>query len=65
MITPVGGSVTIQCLQMNGTGKTMKLGGDFTINQLTLTNGNIRTNGNHLKCGTITGGSAASYVITD
>ncbi len=65
MITPVGGSVTIQCLQMNGVGKAMKLGGHFTINQLTLTNGNIRTNGNNLKCGTISGGSAASYVITD
>jgi CSLREA domain-containing protein len=65
MITSVGGSVEIQCLQMNGVGKAMKLGGDITINQLTLTNGHIRTNGKHLKCGTITGGSATSYVITD
>ncbi|MFZ1516784.1 MAG: choice-of-anchor D domain-containing protein, partial [Saprospiraceae bacterium] len=65
MITPMGGSVTIECLQMNGVGKAMKLGGNLTINQLTLTNGNVRTNGNNLKCGTISGGSAASYVITD
>ncbi|MBK6355142.1 MAG: DUF5011 domain-containing protein [Saprospiraceae bacterium] len=55
MITPIGGSVTIQCLQMNGVGKAMKLGGHFTINQLTLTNGNIQTNGNNLECGTISG----------
>lgn len=65
MITSVGGSVEIQCLQMNGVGKAMKLGRDITINQLTLTNGHVRTNGKHLKCGTITGGSSTSYVITD
>jgi hypothetical protein len=50
---------------MNGMGKTMVLGGDLTINQLTLTLGKIRTNGFILKCGIISGGSASTYVITD
>ena len=64
-IKPVGGPVILNCVIMNGMGKTMVLGGNFTINQLTLTNGNIRTNGNQLKCGTIAGGSSESYIITD
>ncbi len=61
----VGGPVIVNCIVMNGAGKTMILDGNFTFNNLTLTDGKIRTNGNNLKCGTISGGSAASYVITD
>ncbi|MFZ1516867.1 MAG: hypothetical protein WAT21_15770, partial [Saprospiraceae bacterium] len=61
----VGGPVIVNCIVMNGAGKNMILHGNFTFNNLTLTDGKIRTNGNNLKCGTITGGSAASYVITD
>lgn len=64
-IKPVGGPVTLNCVIMNGMGKTMVLGGDLTINQLTLTLGKIRTNGFNLKCGTISGGSVSTYVITD
>ncbi len=65
MIRPVGGTVTIQCLIMNGSGKIAVMDGDLIINQLTLTNGLIRTNGHNLKCGTITGGGPGSYVVTD
>ncbi len=64
-LKPIGGTVTLNCIIMNGAGKTMVLGGDLTINQLTLTLGKIRTNGFNLKCGTISGGSANTYVITD
>lgn len=64
-IKPVGGPVILNCVIINGMGKTMVLGGDFTINQLTLTLGKIRTNGYNLKCGTVTGGSLSTYVITD
>lgn len=64
-LKPVGGPVTLNCVIMNGMGKTMVLGGNLTINQLTLTLGKIRTNGYNLKCGTISGGSANTYVITD
>jgi len=64
-IRPIGGLVTINCLEMDGAGKTMLLDGNLAINQLILTDGLISTNGNNLKCGTTTGGSAASYVVTD
>lgn len=50
---------------MNAVGKAMKLGSGIIINQLTLKNGNVRTNGNNLKCGSVIGGSTGSYVITD
>ncbi|MBK8404975.1 MAG: hypothetical protein IPL25_13100 [Saprospiraceae bacterium] len=60
-----GGLLTIECLIMNGIGKNLLLGGNLTINQLTLTHGNINTNGYHLKCGTISGGSTQSYIVTD
>jgi phage baseplate assembly protein gpV len=59
------GSVTIDCLKMDGTGKIMVLDGDLTTNTLNLTNGLIRTNGHNLKCGSITGGGPGSYVVTD
>jgi hypothetical protein len=62
---PVGGMVSIQCLEMNGDDKIMVLDGNLTIVQLTLSDGLIRTNGNNLKCGTISGGSANSYLVTD
>ncbi|MBK9630413.1 MAG: FG-GAP repeat protein [Saprospiraceae bacterium] len=64
VIKPMG-SVTIDCLEMNGTGKIMVLDGDITLNILNLTNGLIRTNGHNLKCGTISGASIDSYVVTD
>jgi hypothetical protein len=57
--------VSIQCLEMNGDDKIMLLDGNLTIVQLTLSDGLIRTNGNNLKCGSISGGSASSYVVTD
>ncbi len=65
IIRPVGGMVSIQCLEMNGDDKIMVLDGNLTIVQLTLSDGLIRTNGNNLKCGSISGGSASSYVVTD
>ncbi|MCC7028537.1 MAG: hypothetical protein IT265_16370 [Saprospiraceae bacterium] len=64
-LKPIGGPVTFDCITMNGAEKIMILGGNFTINQLILTNGKIRTNGYNLKCGTVTGGSLSTYVITD
>ncbi|MFK7971829.1 MAG: PKD-like domain-containing protein [Bacteroidia bacterium] len=60
-----GGPVILTCLTMDGTGKTMTLDADLTITTLTLTDGNIKTNGNNLKTSTISGGSSSSYVITD
>jgi len=64
-LIPSGGTLTIECLVMNGIGKNLILGGNLNINQLTLTQGNINTSGYHLKCGTISGGSANSYIVTD
>lgn len=61
----IGGAVVIDCIEMNGSAKSMTLESDFTFNTLKLTLGNIYTNGFNLKCGTITGKSAVSYVITD
>lgn len=60
-----GGSVTIQEVTLNGSSNLLTLDSDFEITELTLTNGLIRTNGHNLKCGSITGGSAGSYVVTD
>jgi hypothetical protein len=62
---PTGGVVSIQCLEMNGASKIMVLDGNLTILQLTFTDGLIRTNGHNLKCGTISGGGANSYLVTD
>lgn len=64
--TAVGGPVIMNCFEMNGSGKDMTLGSNFTINTLTLTLGKVHTNGYNLKCGTIlhTSGSD-SYVVTD
>jgi hypothetical protein len=64
-LTPVGGAVILGCLEMNGSGKTMEMGGNLTINNLTLTTGKISTNGFNLSAGTITGGDPATYIITD
>lgn len=63
--TAIGGAVIMNCIEMNGSGKALTLGSDFTFNTLKLTLGNVQTNGFNLKCGTITGKSAVSYVITD
>ncbi len=57
--------VTISCIMMEGPGKTVTLFGDLTIDDLTLTDGHIHTNGNNLKCGTISGGAMNSYIVTD
>jgi hypothetical protein len=64
-LTPVGGAVILDCLTMNGSGKIMEMGGNLTINNLTLTTGKISTNGFNLSAGTITGGDPATYIITD
>jgi len=61
----IGGAVVIECIEMNGSAKSMTLKSDFTFNTLILTFGNIYTNGFNLKCGTTIGKSAVSYVITD
>ena len=50
---------------MNGSGKILEMGGNLTITTMTLTNGKISTNGYNLSAGSITGGSASTYVITD
>ena len=63
--TAVGGPVIMNCIEMNGSGKDLTLGSDFTFNTLTLTLGNLHTNGYNLTCGTIIGGNENSYVITD
>jgi len=63
-LKPVG-MVTLDCVILNGPGKIVIMEGNLQINSLTLTSGLIRTNGNNLKCGSITGGSASSYVVTD
>lgn len=64
-ITPSGGAVIIACLTMNAPSGNLVMGGDLAINNLTLTNGRIRTNGFKLTVGTVSGGSAGSYIVTD
>ena len=59
------GTVVLNCLLMEGPLKTMTLMGDVTIDNLTLTDGKIHTNGHNIKCGTITGGDVDSYIVTD
>ncbi len=60
-----GGPVTLSCLILDGAGKTLIMGSSLTVTNLTLTAGKIRTNSYNLKCGSITGGTSSSYVITD
>jgi hypothetical protein len=57
--------VILGCLTMNGADADLTLGSDIIITTLTLTNGKVHTNGNNLHCGSITGGSAANYIVTD
>ncbi len=64
-LKPLAPPLTIDCLEMQGIGKTLTLEGDLIINELNLTNGIIRTNSHNLRCGNISGGSGSSYVVTD
>ncbi|MGB5033322.1 MAG: hypothetical protein WBO76_14475 [Saprospiraceae bacterium] len=64
-LTPVGGTVTIGCLTMNGSGKILEMDGNIQISTLTLITGKISTNGYNLKCGAISGGNSLSYIVTD
>lgn len=64
-VQAIGGAVVIDCLAMNGAGIQLILESNFTINSLTLTSGHVRTNGNNLTVGSISGGNAASYIVTD
>jgi hypothetical protein len=57
--------VILGCLTMNGVDADLTLGSDIIITSLTLTNGKVHTNGNNLHCGSITGGGAANYIVTD
>ncbi len=59
-----GGAVVLDCLVLDGTGKMLTLDSDLTINQLTLSNGLINTNGKNLRVGSVTGGNMANYIIT-
>jgi hypothetical protein len=64
-LKPMGGMVTIDCIMMEGPGKKVTLLGDITINELTLTDGHLHTNGYNLKCQVISGGHINSYIVTD
>jgi hypothetical protein len=59
------GPVSIQGLQMNGMGITLTLDDDFSVTNLTLSDGIINTQNNELfvPVAGITGGSASSYII--
>lgn len=64
-LTSLVSGIEIPCLKMLGSGKFLIMGGDLIINQLTLTNGKIQTNGHKLACECIIGGNSNSYIITN
>ncbi|MFK7969899.1 MAG: hypothetical protein AB8F95_06005 [Bacteroidia bacterium] len=65
-ITKTGaGDLIFDCLTMDGTQKALKLGSDLTIRALTLTAGNIETQGNNITVSTVSGGSSATFIRTN
>jgi hypothetical protein len=58
-----GGDVTLQCINMNGFGKTLSLFGNFNLPSLTLTNGKIINHGSILKVDNLIGGTNLNYIV--
>jgi hypothetical protein len=56
---------SVQCLEMDATAGALKLMSDIQVETLNLTQGLIRTNSYKILAGSISGGDANSFVITD
>jgi predicted secreted protein len=56
---------SVQCLEMDAGAGALKLMSDIQVETLNLTQGLIRTNSHKILAGSISGGDANSFVITD